>query len=276
MLLLTRTLQLVIGLLLFFGFVSAPALAKDFAEGELIVNGKTVQLIHAYAVTQKGFFDPKKEDVKVILTDVPVPEDVLSDDNTALDGLALQGKLHGVRVVLDSEKNPVSGSIYHSAFKGSASMTGMHKFTPKIFDGKTIAGTLAMAAPDDFMGVTFQYNATFEAVIRRPPVPTFSGSEAVNSAPGQKAVAYYKAILSGNVTALKQCLVSDMAKQLDGPQGKEIIEMLKAMTPANIQIVEVTISGTSAVVRSEAKEGDTTTSEKLKLLLLNGQWKVTQ
>jgi len=261
--------------MLFFGFVSAPALANDFADGKLIVNDKTVQLIHAYAVAQKGFFDPKKEDIKVILTDVPVLEDVLWDD-MALNDLALQGKLHGVRVVLDSEKNPVSGSIYHSAFKGSASMTGMHKFTPKIFDGQTVAGTLAMAAPDDFMGVNFQYNATFEALIRRPPPPTFTGSAAVNSAPGQVAVAYYLAVLSGNVMALKQCIVSDMVKQLDGPQGKEIIEMLKAMTPPNIQIVEITISGTTAIVISEAKEGDTTTTEKLKLLFLNGQWKVTQ
>ncbi len=271
----TRTPQIVIGLMLLMGLASAPAMAKDFADGTLTVNGKTVRLIHAYAVAQKGFFDPKKEDVKVILTDVPVPAEVLSED-MALNDLALHGKLRGLCVVLDSEKTPVSGSIYHSAFKGSASVTGMHKFRPKLFDGRTIAGTLAMAAPDDFMGVTFQYQAVFEAAIRRPPAPTFTGTEAAHSAPGQVAAAYYAAILSGNAAALKQCVVSDMAEQLDGPQGKEIIKMLKAMTPPNIRIVEATISGPSAVVRSEAKEGDTTTSEKLKLLFLNGQWKVSQ
>lgn len=40
-------------------------LARDFADRKLTVNGKTVQLTPGYAAAQKGFFDPKKEDMSI-------------------------------------------------------------------------------------------------------------------------------------------------------------------------------------------------------------------
>src|SRR5512143_3715929 len=48
-----------------------PAIAADGkADGTLTVAQTPVKLVHAYAQAQKGFFDPKKDDVLVILSDV--------------------------------------------------------------------------------------------------------------------------------------------------------------------------------------------------------------
>lgn len=267
--------SLTLGAVLSLSFLWSQATAADTASGKLTINGKTVQLTHVYALAEKGIFDSKKEDVKVLLTDVAVPDSAIGDD-LALNDLAQQGKLHGIQVTIDSDKQPVAGQLYHTALEGSASVAGMHKFTSKTFDGHTVAGTLAMEKPDSFMGVTFQYSATFDAQIRRAPAPTATGSAAADSAPGKVATAYYKAAAAGNVAALKQCVVPEMAKQLDGSQGKDILEMLKMMTPANIKVIDVTIAGTAATVTAEARDQNGSMSEKLKLVLLNGQWKVTQ
>src|SRR5215472_8245656 len=85
------------------------------AAGELKVAGTTTPLSHAYARAVKGFFDPNKEDVLVILSDVPIAEDALEDE-FARHRLAAEGKLHAVEVTLNAEKEPVSGALLHEAF----------------------------------------------------------------------------------------------------------------------------------------------------------------
>ncbi len=138
------------------------------AKGKLKVDGKTTPLKYSYARLQKGFFDPKKDDTLVILSDVAIPEEALRDD-FARHKMAAEGKLHGVEVVLNSEGQPVSGGLLHEAFKSSqgyVSVSGMHKFKAKKFDKKIVAGTLFMAKPDDFMNKTFEYSAEFRTTVR--------------------------------------------------------------------------------------------------------------
>ena len=61
--------QVLAALLTTTGFVQSNA-----ASGRLRVNDRTFELRHVYASTQPGFFDRNVEDVRVLLTDVPVSE----------------------------------------------------------------------------------------------------------------------------------------------------------------------------------------------------------
>src|ERR1035438_5278473 len=55
------------------------AAAEGKAEGKLTVNGKSTDVKYAYASAGPGFFDKTKEDVTVIVSDVPLEGMALED-----------------------------------------------------------------------------------------------------------------------------------------------------------------------------------------------------
>jgi hypothetical protein len=92
---------------------------------------------------------------------------------------------------------------------------------------------------------------------------------------GTLVLAYYKAIQSGDLAGFKKCLTVESAKELDGPKGKEMFDMLKAMTPAvTPTISKVAVTGKAADVDAKVKEGDTTTTDHLKLVMVGADWKI--
>jgi hypothetical protein len=249
------------------------------ASGKLTVDGQTTPLTYAYARAGKSFFDPGKEDILIILSDVPIPEAALSDV-FARHAMAVEGKLHAVEVSLNSEKQAVSGGLLHEAFsqtQGFVSVTGMHKFEAKTFDGKLVEGKLSMDKPDEFMKKTFQYSATFRAPVWHRPPPTASGAAAAQTAPGKAAIVFLKAAKAGKPADLKKILSAELSKQLDGPEGKNMLEGLKAMTPdpAIAQIESVDIQGNTAEVTVVEKSKDGSATSTIKLALEGGQWRVT-
>jgi hypothetical protein len=248
------------------------------ADGTYTVGAKTTKLTYAYAIAKKGFFDEKKEDILVILSDVPLSQAALDDPFERMH-MARDGKLHGLELTVNSDKLVTSGTLLHEAFvkfQGSVSATGMHQFDAKTFDGKTAAGKLSTSRPSDFQDIAFQYQATFEAPIYRKPPPTLTGAAAKDSPQAKAVFALYKAALSGDVAAVRKALTAESAKVLDGPQAKEAMGFLKATSPdpATAEIESVDIKGDKAevvvVVRSkDGKETSTMNVEKV-----GGQWKV--
>lgn len=258
---------------------AAVSAGSGTASGKLTVAGKTTPLAYAYARTQKGFFDKTKEDIVVILSDVPIPEAALEDE-FARQHMAEEGKLHAVEVTLNSEKQAVSGGLLHQAFSktgGYVSVTGMHEYKATVFDATRVAGTLGMTKPDDFMGVTFVYTATFDAPVWHRPPPTATGAAAAQSAPGKAALAFMTAAKSGRVADLKKIMSAELSAQLDGPEGKQMLEALKNMTPdpktGEIQSVDIHGDVAEVTVVENSKEGSATST--IKLALEKGVWKVT-
>ncbi len=249
------------------------------ASGSLTVAEKTTLLRYAYARAQKGFFDKTKEDVLVILSDVPIPDEALKDE-FARHHLAEEGKLHAVEVVLDADRQPIGGGLLHEVWKttgGYVSVSGMHVFTPKTFDGKVAEGTLATRKPDEFMNKTFEYKATFSALVWRKPAPTASGAAAATSPQGMATVAFLKAARSGDKAAIRKAMSAEAAKGLDGPQAKEMLELLKMTSPdpatARIDAVDVKGNTAEVTVVEESKDGSVTST--FHLTLEGGQWKVS-
>ncbi len=116
------------------------------ATGAVTVNGRQFELRYAYASVQPGSFDARTEDVRVLLTDVPVDEPSQAD-TTALVRLARTGRLHGIEVVLDAKGEPMSGSLFLDSFNGMASVSGVHRFEPKALERSLISGRMFSDSP---------------------------------------------------------------------------------------------------------------------------------
>ena len=263
-------------------FTAAAAIAASPAEegtaaGTLKVGTATTPLAHAYARAEKGFFDKKKEDIRVILTDVALPESALADEFER-HHLAEAGKLHGIEVVIDAQKQPIAGVILHAFTKsqGFISVTGMHRFQQKTFNATTVEGTLAMEGPSEFQGTTFQYSASFRAPVWHAPAPTAKGAAARETPPAKAVLAFYVAIHKGDLPAVKSLMTPESAKPLDGPNGKKMFEFLRTVTPepARAQIESVDIKGNTAEVTVAVKTRDSTETSKVRLEKRAGQWKV--
>ena len=248
------------------------------ADGSYTVGGKTTKLIYAYAMAQKGFFDEKKEDVMVILSDVALAPSALADQFERMH-MAADGKLHALELTVNSEKQVTSGTLLHEAFakyQGSVSVAGMHAFDAKTFDGKTIAGKLSTSRPSDFQKIAFQYSATFEAPIYRKPPPTMSGAAAKDSPQAKAVLAFYKAARSGDAAAIKKTMTAESAKVLDGPQAKEALDLLKASSPepAKAEIESVDVKGDKAEVIVVVRSKDGKETSTMNVERVAGQWKV--
>ena len=146
--------------------VAAPATAQNTVTGTFVVDGKPIKLTHVYAYAEKGFFDPKKQDVVVVLADAEVPAAALRD-HFALADLAKAGKLHFVKQTIDAEGQVINYEVRHERFKMPESGGSTeHVFEAKTFDKKLIAGRAWTKSPQkSFDDVPYSYDATFSATI---------------------------------------------------------------------------------------------------------------
>src|SRR5207247_524426 len=93
--------------------------------GTLTLNGASTPLAHVYASVEPGIFDKAAEDVHILLSDVPLPDDTRAD-TFAMIHLARDGKARVVEVIVDASGQVISGAIYAKNFDGMVSVTGMH------------------------------------------------------------------------------------------------------------------------------------------------------
>lgn len=249
------------------------------ASGEFTVSEQTSKLAYAYVVGRREFpGDPEK--LSIVLSDAPIPEDVLLA-GFGMQSLADEGKVHAVEVEIDADRAPKGGQFYHTEFAkrgggASLSASGMHYFLAETFDKDTVSGKLMMKEGDDFMGTEYYYQAVFRAAVLRKAPPTYEGAKAALSGPGKVVTAFMSAARLGNKVALKKLVTPQMAAQLDGPDGTMILKMAKATFPLGMKVVEVTEKGdTAEVVAMKSAKGSKETV-KLHALRINAEWKVGQ
>lgn len=141
-----------------------PSMAAGTAAGTLTVDGKVYELRHAYALTQPGFFDPKKKDVVLHLVDAPVPAAILADRFGPRD-LIKAGKLHGLTVTIDANGRVISGG-FHLAGLELASSTGWQQLETLAFDASTIEGRLYTREPHEIMDHELVLDARFNVALK--------------------------------------------------------------------------------------------------------------
>jgi hypothetical protein len=249
------------------------------AHGEFMVAGRTTKLTIAYAVVRREFpGDP--ETLEVILSDAPIPENVLLE-GFGMQQLASDGQVHAVQIEFEPDGKPKGGVLHNSGFSdgsshgiASLSTSGMHHFAPETLDGKMVSGKLFMKEVGDFMDTEYHYSAIFRAAVLRKPPPTYEGTAAAASPPGKAVVAFLKAAGAGKKAALKKLIEPAMAAELDGPEGPSMLKMLKTMFAPGFKVVEVTLKGDSAEVLVVKKEGTGRESMKLFAVRRGGTWRL--
>jgi hypothetical protein len=153
-----------LAILLSFTLLTA-AFPQNTPTGKLTVSGQTTNLTQAYAYATEGFFDKKKDDTVVLLTDRAVPDAQLRD-GFALRRLAEEGKLCFVQETINGAGQIVNFTVGHRAFKMSPSGGSTeHRFEGKL-EGKTAAGKVYTNGSQEFFGTKYEYTATFRTPIQ--------------------------------------------------------------------------------------------------------------
>ena len=260
------------------GLFASPA-ENGRAEGTITVNGQTTRLAYAYARAVKGFFDKTKEDIEVVLSDVPLDGKALEDQFERMR-LADSGKLHAFEITIDSEGAPISTSWRHNGFTrvSPSGLSSADAFTRKVFDGRTVDGHYASAKPHEFFGNTYSFDVAFRANITRPlpPIPpTPAQIAAARQCPQAKVyLDYLRAVQAEDLGALRKLFAKEQAKNLDAPDAKQMLKLLKMMAATEIQLLKVDEKIDRAdLTVSGRQDGDTVTGV-IHLVREGGSWRI--
>ncbi len=266
-----------------FALLATPAaLAADGkAEGTITVNGKTTKLAHAYARAVKGFFDKTKEDVVVVLSDVPLEGKALEDEFERIH-MADAGKLHAFEITIDADGKPISTAFRDAGFK-KASPSGLSSedvFTKKTFDGKTVEGRYKSAKTHEFFGDTYAFDVSFKADVTRAPKavpPTAAETAAAQKSPQAAVYAeYLKAVQKEDLGALRKVFTKEQAKHLDEPDAKKMVGFVKMMSATDVKVLKVVEKGDTAELTVTGKQDGKATNGVVHMAKEGGAWKVQQ
>ena len=149
------------------------SLAQDQASGSFVVKGKPTPFKYVYAYWNARFMDPAVQDLYVLLTDVPVTEKHLPNDDERVSKMAelVRGdKIHALELHFDIPGKTLydasQGAVFHNGISaGRQGATGMLHFQPASFDGKTIDGKMWTDKDETALGWTAQ--ASFK--VKVPP-----------------------------------------------------------------------------------------------------------
>jgi len=249
---------------------------EDFAEGKLLVNNQETHFQYAYAIAQQAFFNNSKEDILVILTDIPLSEEVI-ENSIERKRMMQEGKLHSVEVVIDENQNPISVTVLHSAFKAPPSGRGYEVLEIKTFDKKLVEGKLYTSKPNEFFNTTYEFNAKFSATIRRKVLPTEEDKKL--AAVSQHAAIYRKyrrTILNSDFDGLTKLVSSEILNEMSADEADEMFEFLQMTMPSKVEFLRLKVDDDKATLEMEGEIDGKTISGNVEFLRENQQWKVGQ
>ena len=250
----------------------------SIADGHLTVAGDKVQLQHAYAMAQKGFFDETKEDIVVIVTNIPLSDKAVEDQWERSD-LVREGNLRLVEVTINSEQQPISVSVKHPAFQASPSgFSSDYILELKTFTDKDVEGRMYCKSEQDFFDTVYTFDFTFKAEIRRkqelPPPTKAEKKEAAKSPQAAVYQEYVKALDAKDVNTLKKVLAAEVAKELDGPDKDEMLEFMQMGNPPKVEFQRITVTGDSAILILSAQDEGVELKGMIEFIKEGDQWKV--
>jgi len=251
--------------------LAAPAMAGPTVSGTLTLDGKAYPIQYVRAVTAENPFEETKEDVQITLTDIVPPED--SD----LNELAMAGKIHGIVVTINDQKEPTGLVLLGVVAKSGNQVCD---FEPVKIDAQVAEGRVFMKEPDEAFGRKYQFDIKFSTPVKDlvlPPVDEKTGTAlpAGGGEPGAAYLAYDKAMASGDLkTLLKYAPDDKTKKQMSDPRAKEMLEMMKSIRATGIKILKGFVSGNRATLQVEGKEpeGGAKTTAQVRMVKVNGQW----
>lgn len=277
---------------LFIGLAAATgAQAPDAGTvtGKLTINGKTEPLRYAYAMSERDVNAPNKEEVRIVLTNLPLPERVAGrltpatfmgfreENKTRLWGILLALRPPEKRMSFLALFGPVGGTTQSPVLQFQP-----QKLALTTYKSDRVAGKLTMTRDDSFAfapeGVaerpTYRFEATFDVPVRALPVPmTLTGGSARDSEPAKAVAGFIEAARRGDANSLRRFLSAPVAKKLSEPGSVDMLTAFQRMGAAldMEKLHRVLISGDNATVEFKLGKDDTAS---LEMIREKGEWKI--
>ena len=244
--------------------VFAQAGAAGTASGSYSIDGKKVELHHAYAMSQPNTFDEKKNDVAILLTEKPLPEGSLASLKELGDAQRGQPR-NSVLLTIDDSGRGIREVINHlSLGDASLQMSGMthSDIAVAAHTPERISGTAKTKAPEDFLKHKYALDARFDAPIvqakRDDPLPDAKTGKKLprgGGEPGKAYLAFEAAVQRKDIAAVRKLKPADMPDMPD-EELKQGLEIMAAMSPTKVTVDDGYIAGdTAALYVSGLEEG---------------------
>jgi hypothetical protein len=235
---------------------AASAAPEGSASGSFSVDGKSVELRYAYAMSQPNTFDEKKTDTAVLLTDQPVSDAELSAAKE-LGRVAAGAGRNSVLFEIDETGRAMREVVRHASLgESSLQMSGMTHADVKLSNrtADRVEGSADTKEPEDFVHHKYAIHAKFSAPVRAarrdPPPPDAKSGQKLpkgGGEPGKAYLAFEDMIRRKDIAGLKKLKPQGVADMSD-EDLKAGLEIMAAMTPAKISIDDGYIDGSSAVL----------------------------
>lgn len=266
--------------------------------GTLQIAKERFVLKHVFAVMEEDpFSDGKKENVIVLLSDVPVPDEMRKASNEWriwAGQSAADGAVHGLILSIDpATKVWDSGHVltkggfmfYTESVTGGA--TRNLQFEPSGALGDHVAGKLSMKEPMTGMSDDdgpWRVEAQFSSgVVRRPAVTAvLTGPSAVNSPQYKVIKAYLEACRKKDVEAIRAVIDprsrEAMTQMFSGPDKEEALNMFAQMAAEALtfDLTKITVRGDAADVEFKSTKPDSSSSQILRVVQSGGEWKISR
>ena len=271
-------MKLLIQLLLIAGtvLISPAGAIAGSATGGMTLDGEDYPLSSVLAKTEENPNDDARKDIVVLITDTVLTRDQFN--MSTLYRLSMDGKVHGIVATFNDEQE-CTGLVILGVTQKSGSR--VCDFVASRFDAERIAGRMSVK-PQKSSGHSYEFSVQFESPVTDAiarPVSEMTGNQLPTGGgePGKAYLEYDRAIRTGNIGALKKFAPSDeAAKELDTPDAKGMIEMMKGMRPTDVRITKGFISGDRATLLVEGRDvasGDPVTAT-VSMVKSGARWKI--
>lgn len=272
------TLVLSLGILLAILTPGVHAAQPAKASGTFTLDGVTYKITNVVSKTKENAFDEKKKDVVVLLTDKLVAAKDFDFSEMNMQGNS--GKIHGIMLNIDDQKTPVSMLVMGVAQKSG---TNLCEFEAVKFEPDFVQGRVYLKEPAETFGKKYTFDIQFQTPVTNTaatvadettgtPLPAGGGD------PGKAFLEYDKFLNAGDLEKLKTMAGPEQAKQLNSPEAKQMLGMIKMMRASNIKILKGFVNGDHATLIVEGKDpmSGGMTNGTVKMVKIDNRWLVEE
>jgi hypothetical protein len=106
----------------------------------------------------------------------------------------------------------------------------------------------------------------------------FQESQAISSPEGiavrKTYLNFHKAMLAGDMPALRELATPEQLAELDGPDAEQKMALARALFPTDVHVTQVKVTGDTATLRASARLGEQRAKGTVALVKQGGSWKI--
>ena len=263
---------------------SAPAMAA--VKGQCSFKGKNQVFVDGAAAIAPDPFEKTSKVPTLWFVTVPLPadsfggkkpdeyDDVITEHGFDKDSTTLELRLDKPGALVEMLQLYVPPGTSQSM---SSNEVGKLKLKAPL--DKRVAGSWTLA--DDDLKCNLSFDLAVGGKGPPPPAPKPWGTAlpAGGGAPGAAYMAMHKAALAGDVDGMIKLATKERAVEMQkarkDPEFAGMIELIKAMEPAEVRVLSGRADATKAELQIAGKEGDGASMKgTVKLLMEAGAWKI--